>query len=374
MSRMNAASQTTPVTDLDLTGIDGVVIGHAVGLLTPRTRSRAIVEATASVGMFGTKYNTDAPGRKSIHVHPYPWTAAGSSVVPVLRDLAGLLHVGVVHNVRRDRGKKIYRLPEGYMHPKGCPELNGGFPTTFQPNDEAEIKIAFQNVSHTDAYAQHPALPAEAHDQDLFATAIRESHEEISIQVNREQLKFLAQIEEDGKIHSIVNYFLANLNHPEKTFSALPVLQSSDPGEIDETRWIQPQNIVQSDTRFFVGDYEILPSYAKMIGHAVLEFRRQELCKSAQKNISTSEDLYDLINPFIADVNLEELIDIKTGNYFAQLGEIAESRHQQSMILAKLYNDRIRGKKMADVTTITRAELEDLIRVAPEEESRFAFR
>ena len=172
-----------------------------------------IVAATSAVGMFGAKYNTDALGLKNIHVHPYHWTAAGSTIVPVLRDQNNVIHIALVHNSRRDRDKKVYRLPEGYMHPKGCPEYPNALPTLFQSNDEAEIKIAFQGVNHTEAYRLHKPILAEEPDKDLVAISLRELQEEISITLDRDHITFLGQREEEGKIHSIANYFLADLNY-----------------------------------------------------------------------------------------------------------------------------------------------------------------
>lgn len=361
---------------LSLQGIDGTVIGDAVRALTPRTHSRAIVAATAAVGMFGTKYNTDAPGRKNIHVHPYPWTAAGSTVIPVLRDQQGLLHLALVHNRRRDKDKKIYRLPEGYMQPKGCPELADGLPSQFQPNDEAEIKIAFHGVNHVEAYAEHPAHSAEPYDRNLFDTAMREMREEVSMSVSREQLIFLGQNEEDVRIHSITGYFLADLNYGGKVFSEKPQLISSDPDEIDQIVWGEPRNIVFSQGKFFIDTYEILPRYAEMIGHAVFEARRQELCKIAQKNISSPEDFYDLINPFLTDCNIEDFITPRsTRNYCDELGNAAELRHQKFMVLATVYAERIKDKKASTISLISRAELERLIpTVHVEQQSQCSFR
>ncbi len=360
----NPSSASTQLTNpkLDLSGFSGVTIGQAVQALTPRTHSRAIVEATAKVGMFGIKYNTDAPGRKSIHVHPYPWTAAGSTVIPLLRDENSALHIALVHNIRRDKDKKVYRLPEGYMHPKGCPELSNGLPTVFQPNDEAEIKIAFHGVDHVEAYEQHAPIPVETADQDLFDTAIRELREEISLIVSKEQLTFLAQREENGRIHCVVHYFLADLNYDGKTFAEPPKLVSSDPNEIDEVRWIQPKDIAQIENKFFLLDgSEILPHYAEMIGHAVLASRCRELCVLAQKNISSPQELYDLLNPFIEGCNCEDYVPQQTMNYTSALGNDAELQHQQFIQLAKLYNERIRGKKFHEITPIKPEELGELI-------------
>ncbi len=355
------AIQTDPQIDMDLRELDPTLIGRSVRALSPKSQSRVMVEATAKIGMFGTRFISDQPGRPSVEVHPYPWTAAGASVIPVLRTTDQKCYFALVHNRRRDGDKKVYRLSEGFMNPKGCPDLNDGLPNALDLNDQAEEKIAFQGMDHVQAYSEHPAGQRATSDKDLFDTAIRELKEETSITISRHKLKCLGHKESDGNVHCIAHYFLANLNQQHETFSEPPFLNSSDPSEIDEILWVEPKNVSRKGSQYFFGDAEILPVYADMINHAISEIRRQELTSAANKELSGEDDLYDLLNPFLECDQLEERLPKREAGANPQFGEEACLRHQQFLKLAKLYRERIQGKKASTIGLITEEEINNIV-------------
>lgn len=352
---------------LDLTGLNGTEIGYAVReQLSPRSQGRAIVAATSGAGMFGRKYTTDAEGRKNAFVTPYPWTASGSTIIPMYRDGSDV-YLAVVHNKRKDGERLRLRLPEGYMHSIGCPELPGGLPAKYQANDEAEIKISFQGIDHKIAYGEHPPLPAEEPDRSLEDTAIREAREETGLALTKDQLKRLGIYESDGAIHTIAAYYLADLS---TVYDARPELRSQDPDEIDEIYWIQAKDIevrvVSEETKYFYRESEILPKYAKFIAHAMYDIRQHEINGAAGPTVTTTENLFAQMNALLEDEEtIEEItgltFEIPSESYLQELGSKAELRHQKILALATLYSEKTTGRKLFQLQPFTRAEIEETI-------------
>ncbi len=385
--RSETETKKLKIPPLNLKGIDGTEIGEAMNDLSPRTKGRALVAATRNVNMFGNRFNTDTEeaSRRSIHVHPYPWTTAGASIVPVFKDGNDEIYIAVVHNKRKDGNKKRYRLAEGYMHPKGCPDLPDGLPTKFQPNDEAENAIAFKGVDHKKAYTDHPPLKAKEPDKNLIDTVKREAGEELGVEISSEQLTRLGIHESDGAIHCVSTYYLADFNYPGSKYSSFtvpPELKSKDPAEIDEIRWIKPMNIESRGTdkglAHFIDGSEILPKYANFIGHAMLAIRKKELEQVAGPYISTVENLFAQVNLMLeksedseeseeseeSEVPIGEIMGFKPAtekNHLAELGFKAELRHRKIMALAKCYKEHVDGKKIFEIQPIAIAELQRLI-------------
>ncbi len=376
--------------NLNLSEHTGSKIAEAIQELSAKTQGNIIVRVTDKVGMYGGTFfkNSKNISRPSVQVHPYPWAALGSIIVPVCKDGNQQLHIVVVHNSRKDPQTKKYRLSEGFMHPKSCPPAKGSVDNKLAHNDSAEVLISFENIDSVKAYEKFKPVAAEKPDVNLIATAIREGREEISIELSKDQLTQVYSFDEAGQIHIYANVYLANLtkNHHE-----LPELKTNDPEEIAEIRWIRPKDIIKTVNKeaikFEIDGIEIPVKYATCIGFALKEFRQQEIQALGMGLITTADNLIELVKklymgdekelrmllgatpsklfseqvPFSTVSGIDDQQKQERAVALAELGTEAEIYHQKLMQLGRATVQKLSGIKFFEVKPFTRDEIEKLI-------------
>jgi len=385
--------------------------------LPKNIRDSLVVRFSDDVNMFGktftdtlTSKSNEGLARRSMQAHPYPWIGAGASNVIICSDM-GKLYVALVYNKRRDKrplSDKLrvlnvpdaWKIPEGYMHPRECKGGKGAI--SLVPSDvmdEAE-ELIYKEVPMNIAYAsmreKFKHLPQHVHagyDASTVACAMRESREEVGLNISPEKVQWVAQREENGLIQTIVNVYLLRADGSN---GAPPPLQV-DGIEIGEATWGKLQAFkftrgnagVQVFLDYFDVDGETHPvevpiKYAIMIGQAIKKFREDEI-ESASKIegcplFTSRENIIAHVQRTLRTPALNpstvSLVDIFGENpenilttmchgapsrmvdirYLSELGRQAEAHHKRCLAIAGAFRD---------AASLTAAQLVDIAREVP---------
>ena len=224
--------------------------------------------------------------RYSLQVHPYVWKPSGASVIPVWHDDNNMPYIALVYNRRKDRRSDkekniqpidMWRLPEGFMHPKPCTGSDNIALIYPDIMDEAEELILNEKMdpiaAYTSAIKLHRDLYFKSHgnnyDNNLIDCAKREVLEEIGLDLSQVPLKEVGS-SSSSVIH---HWYLAELNKKLSPYTnSLPKLKV-DGIEIGEAKWFSLKDfkfeIQENDLQIYVDKIKIPMKYALMIGQAL---------------------------------------------------------------------------------------------------------
>lgn len=269
----------------------------------PKIRDAVTVRAfdnANDMNMFGrtvvdkiTKESETGKNRYSLQIHPYPWQPAGSIIVPIWRDVNGVPHVVLVHNQRKDKDLKQWRLSEGFMHPKPCAGSDKISVLNSNIMDEAEELILRKKLNVPTAYAlaitNNKAKTIfsnenTSYDTSLEDTARREAKEEIGLELKSLNLILTGYNTEKITVH----YYLVDLNQEGSPYiRQFPPTLTPDGEEIIEARWVSLKDftfkIVNKELEISVQGFRVPIYYAMVIGQAL-----SKLNINNQDNISNS--------------------------------------------------------------------------------------
>lgn len=384
---LNLAS-TKPELLIDLLKLSPQEIQHAV-----------IVNLSRKVTMLGetifdkvTKKSLNGESRFSVQVHPYPWTASGSSVVVIYYNIFGSAFVALVYNQRRDNRPQHQRqqpndwkLPEGFMHPLFCAGGEKGLsrlPSEYQ--DEAE-ELILKGKSADEAYAEikkkyHLQINndspnhSSSYDKNLKETAQRELEEEIGLKMtNIDLIDFSQRSSKYAMLHAKYRAEINKSKYSLKTVTEvnIPPNLTVDNVEIGAAIWAKVSSmkfkITEGRIQVFKNDIEIQLYYSVIIGKALRDSwnekikysngvyeKRENVCAKLQmlinkhnKSHSEKFSLKAILGPSPEESLISLGVDVNTLpgenslekqenlTALAMLGEYGESYYEKLIEIAK---------------------------------------
>lgn len=274
-----------------------------------------------------TAESTTGKSRYSLQVHPYPWQPAGAIIVPIWRDKDGIPHVVLVHNQRKDKERKQWRLSEGFMHPKPCAGSDKIAVLDSDVMDEAEELILRKKLDVATAYERAIAEnkikligagDVTAYDTSLEDTARREAKEEIGLNLNGLDLILSGHKTDRMTIHC----YLVDLNQTGSPFKLSPPTLTPDGTEVIEARWVPVKDftfkIVNKEIVISVGDVPVPIYYALAVSQALSKLHENDISQRVKNSLppefdfNTKEQLLESVLNLPGSTREEKLANWKT--------------------------------------------------------------